>query len=472
MADGRVVVLGAGPAGLGAAWKLTEKGYQPDVIELKPYVGGMAHTMRNDGYLWDFGPHRFHSSNPMIIQEVKKLLGEELEERYRKTRVYFWDKMYDYPLNAGNLLKTLPLHVAALCFADFACTVARNKIKPPSDDNFEAWVVNRFGRHLYDIYFGPYTAKVWGRDPSKLSSSWAAQRVAVVDLWDLTLRTLGLRKGDNNFHHTEYKDLFWYPRRGVGSISEALAARTEENGGRIHLNARMTEVHQRDGRITEVVYEQHGQTHVLPCDYLVSTIPVSLLVRSLQPAPPEEVINAAKGLKFRAMIFVYLKLNKPQVTDDHWIYFPNPDVIFNRISEMKNFSQEAAPDGKGSLTVEITCDLGDEIWNTPEDVLYEKTIEGLVSSGLIKRDDVIGHFFHRLAHAYPSYDLNYEANLALLAYHLSGYENFITGGRQGLFRYINTDHALEMGLCAAQEIANQELGTMVSRVGGDPVYFG
>ncbi len=472
MADGKVVILGAGPAGLGAGWKLTERGFKPDILELKPFVGGMAHTMRSDGYLWDLGPHRFHSSNPAIIADMKKLLGEDLEERFRKTRVFFWKKMYDYPLNASNLLKNLPPHVAISSFADFAFTVVKNKIRPQPDDNFESWVVNRFGRRLYDIYFGPYTAKVWGRDPKKLSSSWAAQRVAVVDLWDLTLRTLGLRKGDNQFHHTEYKDLFWYPRRGVGSISEAIAAKTEEGGGNIHLNARMTEVRHENGHITEVVYQQHGQTHVIPCDYLVSTVPVSVLVRSLNPAPPVEIINAAKGLKFRAMIFLYLKLNKPKVTDDHWIYFPDPKVVFNRISEMKNFSHEACPEGKGSLCVEITCDIGDEIWTASEEELYEKTIQGLVEAGLIKPEDVLGHFFERLPNAYPSYDLNYEANLAALIYHLSGFDNIITGGRQGLFRYINTDHALEMGFCAAQEIADQEIGTKVKRVGDSPVYFG
>jgi protoporphyrinogen oxidase len=472
MADGRVVILGAGPAGLGASYKLVEKGYKPDVLELKHYVGGMAHTMRSDGYLWDFGPHRFHTHNQAILSEVKKLLGDELEERYRKTRVYFWDKMYDYPLNAGNLLKNLPIHVAGLSFLDFAWTVFKNKMKPSPDDNFESWVVNRFGRRLYDIYFGPYTAKVWGRDPRKLSSSWAAQRVAVVDLWDLTLRTLGLRKGDNQFHHTEYKDLFWYPRKGVGSIFEKMAEKTVEGGGNLHLQARMTEVHHENGRITQVVYQQHGQTYVVPCDYLVSTVPVGVLVRSMRPEPPEEILNAARNLKFRAMIFLYLKLNKPQVTDDHWIYFPDPKVIFNRISEMNNFSSESAPDGKGSLTVEITCDIGDEIWTSSEEELYEKTIWGLEQAGLIKREEVIGHFFERLPHAYPSYDLNYEGNLAALAYYLSGFENIITGGRQGLFRYINTDHALEMGLCAAEEIANQEIGTKVKRVGDAPVYFG
>lgn len=474
MANGeRVVILGAGPAGLGAAWKLTQLGFKPIVLEANQNVGGMAATYREDeGWMWDKGPHRFHSANPAIIGAVRELLGDELEERFRKTRVFFLKRLFDYPLNASNLLKYLPWQMAITCFADFAFTVVKNKIRPPGDDNFEAWVVNRFGRRLYNIYFGPYTSKVWGRDPRKLSASWAAQRVAVVDLWDLTLRTLGIRKGDNGFHHTEYKDLFWYPRRGVGSIFEAMAEKATEGGADVKMGARMTEVRHDGKRITEIVYTQNGETQVLPCDYLVSTVPISLLLRSMKPEPPKEVMSAAKDLKFRAMIFLFLKLNKEQVTDDHWVYFPDPKVIFNRISEMNNFSKESCPPGKGSLTIEITCDLGDEMWNTPEDELYEKTIEGLVDAKLITRDNVIGHFFERLPFAYPSYDLNYESNLGALAYHLSGFENVITGGRQGLFRYINTDHALEMGLCAAQEIAEQQLGSKVKRVGEEPVYFG
>lgn len=477
----RVVVLGGGIAGLGAAWRTTEAGLDTDVLELKPYVGGMAHTERTeDGYLFDFGPHRFHTKNPAILDAVRGLLGDELIDRDRTTHIYFLNQYFEYPLSATNMLRYLPKKLAAVCFLDFLATRMRNRMHPQPDDSFETWVVNRFGRHLYDIYFGPYTSKVWGRDPGKLSASWAAQRVAVVDLWDLILRMLKLRREDNGFDHSEFKDLFYYPRSGVGHISERVAEEIEAHGGRVHLGAKVTQAVHDGSCVTHVIYEQDGESHTLPCDYLISTLPIPLLLRFLTPEAPSQVMETARSLKYRAMIFLMLKLNKPKVSDDHWIYFPDPSTIFNRVSEMRNFSPDAAPPGKTSLTLEITCDIGDEVWTMPEDEIYRRAVEGVVASGLAKRDEILGHHFERLAHAYPNYDLEFESKLGTLAYHLATFNNVVLAGRQAQFRYVNTDQALEMGMTAAAEIttasekddANGQLGVAVDRVGTEQVYFG
>jgi protoporphyrinogen oxidase len=469
--NSRVVVIGAGPAGLSAAWKLSEKGVNVHVVEAQGHTGGLAHTMNRNGYLFDFGPHRFHTDNPAILAEIERLMGK-MPELPRKTRVYFMDKYYDYPLSATNLLSSLPPWVGVTCFADFLATWAKNRVRPPVDDSFESWVVNRFGRRLYDIYFGPYTAKVWGRDPSKLSSNWAAQRVAVVDLWDLILRTFNLKRGYNNFQHSPYKFDFWYPPYGVGSIYERMAEQVIKNGGKISLKTPVREVNCVDGGVRSVIVEQDGQREEMEADYFVSSVPVSGLIKGLRPQVPEDVLAAANSLQFRAMVFLYLTIDKPSVSDDHWIYFPERHVIFNRISEMKNFTPLAAPEGKTSLTVEITCDFGDEIWNAPEEELYQRSVKGLVDAGLIRADQVIDHFFTRTRNAYPTYDLNFEFNLARMAYHLAEYRNMIVCGRQGLFRYINQDHAIEMGFSAAEEILTQQIGTKVTRVGTEQVYFG
>ena len=468
---GKAVVLGAGPAGLAAAWKLSEAGWNVEVLEAAPFVGGLSRTMREGGYLWDFGPHRFHSANPAILNEIKKITGD-MPTRICKTQVYFGGKFYTYPLSAGNLFKSLSPVLGAACFFDFLTTWIRNKIKPAEDSSFEAWVVNRFGRRLYDVYFGPYTAKVWGRDPSKLAASWAAQRVAVVDLWDLILRVVKLRREDNDFHHSPFKAEFYYPEQGVGAIYEQMAETIEASGGTISFGSRVKGLRTEGDRVTSVIVERDGQTQEVAADYVVSTIPVSTLVKSLEPVAPDDVLAAANQIQFRAMVFLFLKLNRESVTEDHWIYFPDPKTIFNRISEMKNFSDEAAPDGMTSLTVEISCDVGDAIWNTPEEELYRKSVQGLVESGLIREDEVVGHFFKRTSNAYPTYDLKFESNLGRLAYHLASWPNLIVCGRQGLFRYINQDHAIEMGFCAAEEIVSQKVGTMVGRVGSEPVYFG
>ncbi|MCL5960289.1 MAG: FAD-dependent oxidoreductase [Chloroflexi bacterium] len=468
----KVVVLGAGLAGLSAAWRLSERGVEVELLETKPYVGGLARTIHRDGFIFDYGPHRFHTANPAILTEARKFVGDELEGRARKTRVYFLKKYFDYPLSAGNLFSSLPPSLAISSFVDFFTTWVRNKLSPRQDDNFEAWVINRFGRRLYDVYFGPYTAKVWGRDPRRLSASWAAQRVAVVDLWDLVQRTFGLKRGANDFHHSPYVLDFYYPRSGIGTLSERLAERIVANGGAVHLNSTVLAINHVGGRASAVTYTKDGALCTAQCDYLVSSLPITKLVKVLRPLPQSEVLAATEALQYRALIFLFLMLDKDKVSDDNWIYFPDPNVCFNRISEMKNFTPDAAPPGKTSLTIEISCDVGDELWTASEEDLYRRSVDALIDARLIRREQVLGHFFDRTAFAYPNYDVNFEVNLATLAYHLAGYDNLVTCGRQGLFRYLNMDHSMEMGLCAADEVLSQEIGSKVSRVGSEPVYFG
>lgn len=469
----QVAVLGGGVAGLSAAWKLAEAGMLVKVYEAAPVLGGMAGSIRKDGFVWDFGPHRFHSKNPAIISTVQALLGDDLRGRKLKTRVNFMDRYFDYPLSASNLLTNLPPSVAALSFFDFATMKVRQRFRPDPDDSFESWVVNRFGQRLYNIYFGPYTQKVWGRDPKELSASWAAQRVAVVDLWDLMLRMLHLRRGDNGFHHSEFKDDFWYPRNGIGQIAEAMVERAQSHGANLLTRARINGVEHDGSRITAIHYQRDGDNFVDPCDAVVSSLPLPLLVRLLTPAAPEDVMRAANALAYRAMIFCFVEIDKPGVSDDHWIYFPDEKIIFNRISEMRNFSPDAVPPGMTSLTLEITCDIGDEIWNTPEDELFRRSVEGLLASGLIERpEQVTGHFFRRLSHAYPTYDIDFEVRIGHLAYHLADFDNLVNAGRQALFRYVNTDHVMEMGFSAADELLEGSLGSRVERVGSEQVWFG
>ena len=245
-----------------------------------------------------------------------------------------------------------------------------------------------------------------------------------------------------------------------------------EHGGVIHLGSTVREVKCGDGVVQSVVVEEDGNAREVAGDFFVSTLPVTALVKALRPQPPADVLAAAASLSYRAMIFLFLAVDKPAVSDDHWIYVPEAKTIFNRISEMRNFTPAAAPPGKTSLTLEITCDPGDEIWNMPEEELYNLCLRGLADTGLVRSDQVSDHFFYRSLYAYPTYDLRFEVNLGRLAYHLADFANLIVCGRQGLFRYINQDHAIEMGFCAADEITTQQIGTKVGRVGSEQVYFG
>lgn len=182
---------------------------------------------------------------------------------------------------------------------------------------------------------------------------------------------------------------------------------------------------------------------------------------------------AANALNYRAMVFCFVQIDKPGISDDHWTYFPDDRIIFNRVSEMRNFSPDTVPAGKTSLTLEITCDIGDEVWNTPEGELFERSVDGLLQGELIeRREQVTGHFFLRLSHAYPTYDIDFEARIGHLAYHLADFDNLVNAGRQALFRYINTDHVMEMGFSAAEELIEGTLGSKVTRVGTEQVWFG
>ncbi len=469
----KVVILGGGLAGLSAAWKLAQAGFEVDVLEALPELGGLAASFKRGGFTFDYGPHRFHTKKDNLLDEVRSLLGEELQGRHRKTTVYFMNRYFDYPLSGSNLLRNLPPTVAVLCFFDFLFTWVRGRIAPRIDDSFETWVVNRFGRRLYDIYFGPYTAKVWGSDPTQLSSSWAAQRVAVVDLWDLIKHTLGINsRPPDEFEHSPYLVDFHYPRSGIGSISERLAEEIRAHGGRIHLNSRVVAVEHSEGRARSVLYLRDGQLCRLSADYVVSSIPINDLVRGMQPVAPPAVLDAADRLKYRAMVFLYIMLDKPAVTDDHWIYFPAQEDVFNRVSEMRNFSEDTVPEGQTSLCVEITCDQGDRLWTASNGELFERSVYGLERAGLIRREEILGYFTRRMTNAYPTYDLDFEEKLNRLTGYLHNFENLLTIGRQGLFRYFNMDHAMETGYQAAEKIMSGALREKAIRVGQEQVWFG
>ena len=471
----KVAILGGGLAGLSAAWKLAQAGFEVDVLEALSELGGLAASFDRGGFIFDYGPHRFHTKNDDLLAEVRGLMGNELQGRNRKTTVYFMNRYFDYPLTGSNLLRNLPLSVAIPCFFDFLFTWIRGQIAPKIDDSFESWVVNRFGRRLYDIYFGPYTAKVWGNDPTQLSSSWAAQRVAVVDLWDLIKHTLGINtRPPDEFEHSPYLIDFHYPRHGIGTLPQRLADEIRAHGGRIHLNSRAVAVEHADGRARSVLYLHEGELQSLDADYVISSIPVNNLVYSMQPAAPPTILRAADNLKYRAMVFLYIMLDKPRVTDDHWIYFPAKEEVFNRISEIRNFSEDTVPEGQTSLCVEITCDEGDHLWNASNGELFERSVEGLERAGLIRREEVLGYFARRMTHAYPTYDLDFEENLNRLTGYLHNFENLLTIGRQGLFRYFNMDHAMETGLLAAEQVlaGPEKRVEELSRVGAEQVWFG
>lgn len=447
------MILGAGLSGLSAAWKLAEEGYPVEVIEAESRVGGLATTLNlGDDCRGDLGPHRFHTQKDWILRVVEELLGTRMELKTKITRIHFRGKFFNYPPSPRDILLELNPLISLKVFGDYLLTSLRRLFRTPEDSSFQSYVVNRFGRSLYNIYFGPYTEKMWGMHPSKLSAEWAIQRIPLMNLWDTlvkTIRSAFSLRVENAHSHSPFLSLFYYPRGGIGTIAERMKERIEELSGTIHLNSRVTGVRLKKNSVSSLLFVEQGRRKEIPCQGVISTIPITELVKALDPPPEAGIREACERLRFRSVIYLYLILNRERVGNDHWIYFSDPEFPFSRISEMTNFSSELAPVGKTVLCLEIACWRGDERWTCPGEKLLRESLEALTRVGLIHRKEVVGHSILRVPYSYPLYTLTYQRNLKLLLDYLKRFPNLITCGRQGLFRYINMDHAIEMGVTAA-----------------------
>lgn len=441
------------------------------VLEAAPHVGGLAasftlHTRWGE-FDYDNGPHRFHTSDPYIEEEMLRVVGDDVVKAARQSRIYLYGRFFDYPLKGGNVLKNLPKPVLLKAFLDYFWVKARNLFRRPPDDNFENWVVNRFGRKLYDVFFGTYTEKTWGIPCTQISADWAAQRISLLSLWDTVKKTLFKPR---NVPRT-YVSEFHYPRRGgIGMLSRRYREEVEAAGGEVLVASPVTKVHREGDRVTGVEADTSEGPRTFDSDVVLGTIPVTTLARLVTPAAPGEVLEAASRLRHRSMVFVYLILDRPHLTRDHWIYLPEQSLITHRLSEFKNFSPDAAPSDKTLVCAEITCDYGDEDWRRSDEELRAIVARDLVRIGLIEEGEILHTFSRRERHAYPIYDLDYRRNKDLVVEYLSELEGLDTTGRQGLFKYNNMDHSVAMGLGAARHILGGD--ARHRKVATDQEYFG
>ncbi|MEQ8762287.1 MAG: FAD-dependent oxidoreductase [Planctomycetota bacterium] len=449
-----VLILGAGVAGLSAGYELAKAGYQVTVVEKLPFVGGLATSFQEGPYTYDLGPHRFYTKNPALIAHMEEILPDDLFYPIRKSRIYMRNRFFDYPLRLGNILKSLPPWTLAKAFSDYLFEQVKGKFKPPQDRNFEEYIRSRFGKTLYEMFFGMYTAKAWGIPPTEISADWASQRISLLNLWDTVVQTVKSQffKGKNE--PRTYASQFFYPKHGgFGRICETYRSYIESKGGQVLCGADLKSIEYDEKRLTKAVVEHEGKTLVFEPERIVNTIPVTSLPRFFQPAIPVDVSEAISRLWYKAIVFSYLVIKRPQLTDDHWIYLPEPKLISHRISEMKNFSPNCAPPDETIICMEITTNFESEIWKMNAEEAAKITAQDLVRIGLIDSpDEVVTAFIQKRKHAYPMYDLIYKENLERLLEYLDRFENLMTTGRQGLFKYNNSDHSIEMGLAVAAEI--------------------
>lgn len=452
----RIGVLGGGLAGLSCAYELARAGVEVTVLEREPQVGGMATSFVEEGeeyWSYDFGPHRFHTRDDELIAHVREILAGNHRQAQRLSRIVLYDRFFDYPLQAGNVLRNLPRLVLLRSFLDYFWVrfTERTGLSHHSDENFEGWVTKRFGRTLYDLFFGRYTGKAWKMAPNEISGDWASQRISLLSLGDTVKKTLMRPSEAPRSLVTE----FIYPARGgIGEIARGYVRELEAMGATVITNAPVTRVLREGQRVVAVEYGG-SSPGTLEADEFVSTIPITVLARSVRPAAPEVVREAIASLQYVSIIFVYLKLARPHVSPDSWMYLPEHHLTIHRISEFKNFSPEAAPPDKTMVCAEITCRIGDEHWRASDEELIATAASDLERIGLITGHEVIEGFIKKIPHAYPVYDLHYKEHLAPVLEFVHGLENIKTGGRQGLFRYNNMDQSIEMGRRMAATIVSE-----------------
>lgn len=438
----RVAVLGAGLAGLRGADVLSEAGVQVTVVEKETSHGGLASTVRRRGFRFDMGPHRFHTSNDSILETVRGLVPHGLMELERLSRIRLLDRYFRYPLSFVDVLGKMPLHRSAGMTMSYFLQRLGGLFRRGEPADFRGWVQGRFGRQLYDLYFGPYTEKLWGCPPEELSADWASQRITVPRLTELVRSTLFPGKSSAR----TLVSRFHYPEGGIGRIADGLASRILSRGGRFICSSSPGSIRPMEGG----GYRVHLGDGELEVDAVLSSIPVTEYAGLLGDLVPDPARESAGKLRFRAIVFVVLKVRDLTDAADHWIYIPESRYLFNRISFPGNFDPGADSEGS-QLVFEFTCDAGDDLWTGTED-LVASAVRGGAELGLFQVKDVVDSTTARYAHAYPVYSLGYSSELMLLLDALDRIPGSVTCGRQGLFRYNNMDHSLEMGEYAAMEL--------------------
>ena len=443
--DLRIAVIGAGPAGLAAAYALTRKGLPVDVFEASPHVGGMARTIPLWGQLVDLGPHRFFSTDPRVNGLWIDLLGSDYSMVSRLTRIYYRNRFFHYPLKPVDALLGLGPIESIRCLSSYG--VAR-LFPPPDTASFEDWVTSRFGSRLFGIFFKSYSEKLWGISCRDLDADFAAQRIRRFSLSEAV--SAAFRRKDGAGHKT-LVDEFAYPRHGAGMLYERMAEAVRKGGGRIHLETPVEAVLPGQGAQKPQLRLTDGS--VRNFSHVVSTMPITLLADRM-PAP-EDVRQHVRALKFRNTVLVYLRVAAKSPFPDQWIYVHSPQLKTGRITNFSNWVPSLAQGQSDTiLCLEYWCNDEDGLWSEADAALVSLATNEIYQTGLVPAGKVTDGHVVRIPRCYPVYGRGYRSHLKPVEDFLSQQKGITAIGRYGAFKYNNQDHSILMGLLAAENIAD------------------
>jgi protoporphyrinogen oxidase len=443
-----VVVVGAGPAGLTAAYLLAGRGHAVTVVEGSDAFGGISRTVCYKGYRFDIGGHRFFTKIAPVQALWDELLGEEFIDVPRLSRIHYRGRYFHYPLRPASALAGLGVVDAARIVLSYV----RARLRPSSvEDTFEQWVSNRFGRRLYEIFFKTYTEKVWGIPCTEIRAEWAAQRIQGLSLARAILSATALHR-----RSVEVKTLihsFKYPRLGPGQVWEACAYRVRARGGTVLLGHMMTDVELRGGRAVAVVAETAGGRRRIDADHVISTTDIRALVRALGGAVDPATRDAAAGLAYRDFLVVALILDCASPFPDTWIYVHTPGVKVGRVQNFNNWSAAMVPDaGRTCIGMEYFCSEHDALWSAADADLVALAGRELQALGLARRAHVVDGTVVRVRKAYPVYDAMYRARLDCVRAFIDRIPNLHTIGRNGMHKHNNQDHSMYTAMLAVENM--------------------
>ncbi len=442
----RVAVIGAGPAGMTAALQLSRGGADVSVYEAEQCVGGLARSLDLWGQRVDLGPHRFFSTDARVNRLWLDVVGREYTMVDRLTRIYYRNRFFDYPLRPLNAFRNMGPCDAALCLASYLRERFRRRYPATEEESFESWIVRRFGRRLFEMFFKSYSEKLWGIPCGELSADFAAQRIKKLSLPEAVRSALSRRRGRR---HETLVDRFPHPLGGTGSVYEKMTERVREYGGRLHLQCPVRRILHEDFDVRGVELEDGRAEHF---DHVVSTMPLTTLVNGLNGVPAD-VQAAAGALQFRNTIFVYLQIDSDSLFADQWLYIHAPDLEMGRVTNFRNWvPQLYGRERTTVLAVEHWCDDSDPVWTAPDDHLIDEATRELRSTGLLRDEPVMAGHVARAARCYPVYRHGYREQIERLADYLRGFHDLTPIGRYGTFKYNNQDHSILMGILAAENL--------------------
>ena len=452
-----VAIIGAGPAGLTAAYLLTKAGYSVTVIEKDPhYVGGISRTVAHEGFRFDIGGHRFFSKSREVVALWNEILPHDFIDRPRMSRIYYEGRFYSYPLRAFEALRNLGLVRSALCMASYA----RARLFPRKDvTSFEDWVVNQFGHKLYSIFFKTYTEKVWGMPCDTMSADWAAQRIKGLSLGKAVLdgvkRSLGLNRRPNDGMATKtLLEHFRYPRLGPGMMWEAARDHVIAGGNTVLMGHALKQLtlDQVTQRWRVAGSDADGETVTIDAAHVISSAPMRDLAGRIHPVP--ETLGNALALNYRDFLTVALMIRSADLFPDNWIYIHDSKVKVGRVQNFRSWSPEMVPDPEiACVGLEYFCFEGDGLWSASDDELIALATHEMAQLGLAQAQDVVGGAVVRQEKAYPVYDERYAANVEEMRGELEArYPTLHLVGRNGMHRYNNQDHAMMTAMLTVRNI--------------------